>query len=87
MNLKSFLDKYGTETSNNFQLLHWAKQLKIKNFHVLMRDEISENYKIPVNIITIIIQVNKMVHIGALFILMKKGGLIHMVLLEDYSNF
>ena len=52
MNLKSFLDKYGTETSNNFQLLHWAKQLKIKNFHVLMRDEISENYKIPVNIIT-----------------------------------
>ena len=22
MNLKSFLDKYGTETSNNFQLLH-----------------------------------------------------------------
>ena len=25
-----------------FQLLHWAKQLKIKNFHVLMRDEIKE---------------------------------------------
>ena len=43
MNLKSFLEKYGTETSNNFQLLHWAKQLKIKNFHVLMRDEIKEN--------------------------------------------
>ena len=42
MNLKSFLEKYGTETSNNFQLLHWAKQLKIKNFHVLMRDEIKE---------------------------------------------
>ena len=32
--------------------MHWAKQLKFKNFHVLMRDEISENYKIPVNIIT-----------------------------------
>ena len=42
MNLKSFLDKYGTETSNNFQLLYWAKQLKIKKFHVLMRDEIKE---------------------------------------------
>ena len=56
MNLKSFLDKYGTETSNNFQLLHWAKQLKIKNFHVLMRDEIKEtaslNFKKPINIIT-----------------------------------
>ena len=42
MNLKFFLEKYGTETSNNFQLLHWAKQLKIKNFHVFMRDEIKE---------------------------------------------
>ena len=42
MNLKSFLEKYGTETRINFQLLHWAKQLKIKNFHVLMRDEIKE---------------------------------------------
>ena len=56
MNLKSFLDKYGTETSNNFQLLHWAKQLKIKNFHVLMRDEIietaSRNFKILLNITT-----------------------------------
>ena len=64
MNLKSFLDKNGTETSNNFQLLHWAKQLKIKNFHVLMRDEIKEmtdagfnetaspSFKKPLNIIT-----------------------------------
>ena len=56
MNLKSFLDKYGTETSNNFQLLHWTKQLKIKNFHVLMRDEIKEtasiNFKKPLNIVT-----------------------------------
>ena len=66
MNLKSFLEKYGTETSNNFWLLHWTKQLKIKNFHVLMRDEIKEmqnscktksapadaNFKKPLNIIT-----------------------------------
>ena len=56
MNLKSFLDKYGTETSNNFQLLHWAKQLNIENFHVLMRDEIKEmtdaNFKKPLDIIT-----------------------------------
>ena len=55
-NKRKFLDKYGTETSNNFQLLHWAKQLKNKNFHVLMRDEIKEmtddNFKKPLNIIT-----------------------------------
>ena len=56
LNLISFLEKYGTETSNNLQLLHWAKQLNIKNFYVLMRDEIKEtapiNFKKPLNIIT-----------------------------------
>ena len=40
MNLKEFLNKYGKETTNNFQLLHYAKQLKIPNFHVVMKDEI-----------------------------------------------
>ena len=53
MNIKEFLNRYGVNTTNNFQLLHWAKELKIKNFSVLMRDEI-ENYKftkLPVNII------------------------------------
>ena len=58
MNLKEFLNKYGTNTSNNFQLLHWGRQLGIKNFHVLMRDEIdgftasvSQKKHLPLNII------------------------------------
>ena len=40
MKLKEFLDKYGTNTTSNFQLLHWGKQLKLKNFCVVMKDEI-----------------------------------------------
>ena len=53
MNIKEFLNRYGVDTTTNFQLLHWAKQLGLKNFHVLMRDEIREAIftKLPVNII------------------------------------
>ena len=53
-NITDFLHKYGTDTTNNFQLLNWGKQLKIKNFHVLMKDEIKEikPTKKPLNIIT-----------------------------------
>ena len=53
MNIKEFLNHYGVNTTNNFQLLHWAKQLKIKNFHVLMRDEIKDFNlkKLPLNLI------------------------------------
>lgn len=53
MNIKEFLNLYGVNTTNNFQLLHWAKKLKIKNFSVLMRDEImtTKFSKLPVNII------------------------------------
>ena len=40
MKLKEFLDKYGTNTTSNFQLLHWSKQLKLKNFRVVMKNEI-----------------------------------------------
>ena len=54
MKLKKFLNKYGTDTTNNFQLLHWGKQLKLKNFHVIMKDEIKhiDNNKPIINLIT-----------------------------------
>jgi len=41
----TFIDKYGTDTSTNFQLINWARQLNIKPFYCLMRDEISEELK------------------------------------------
>ena len=54
MNLKEFLDKYGTNTTSNFQLLHWGKQLKLKNFHIVMKDEIKDidSSKPVLNLIT-----------------------------------
>ena len=54
MNLKEFIDRYGVDTTNNFQLLHWAKQLKLKNFHVLMKDDIENinTFKPIINLIT-----------------------------------
>jgi len=52
MNLKEFLNIYGTNTTNNFQLLNWGKKLKIKNLQVLMIDEIRAcSIKKPINII------------------------------------
>ena len=38
--LNEFFNRFGTDTTNNFQLLHWGKQLGLKNFQVLMKDEI-----------------------------------------------
>ena len=53
MNLKEFLDRYGTDTTNNFQLLHWAKQLKLKHFRVVMKDEVKDQHcDALVNLIT-----------------------------------
>lgn len=42
LNLTNFLNKYGTQTTNNFQLIKYAKELGIPNFHVCMRDELKE---------------------------------------------
>lgn len=40
MLLKEFMQKYGTNTTTNFQLIQWAKDLNIKPFYYCMRDEI-----------------------------------------------
>ena len=61
MKLKEFLDKYGTNTTSNFQLLHWSKQLKLKNFYVVVKDEIKDidSSKQVLNLITNIQNFNK----------------------------
>ena len=38
--INEFLDKYGEDTTTNFQLIHWAKELGIKPFKVLMKNEL-----------------------------------------------
>lgn len=44
--MNGFLDKYGSDTTTNFQLLRWAKQLDIPNFTVLMRNELKKLHKL-----------------------------------------
>ena len=39
--IKKFLDIFGTNTTTNFQLIKWAKLLKIKPFYYAMTDEIT----------------------------------------------
>jgi len=54
MNSNAFFKRYGINTTTNFQLTKYAKELKIPNFHICMRDEIKRlpKNKFPLNIIT-----------------------------------
>jgi len=54
MDIKSFYKRYGRNTTNNFQLKKYAKELKLPNFYVCMRDEIKHlpRNKLPLNVIT-----------------------------------
>lgn len=48
-----FFKKYGKHSTSNFQLIKYAKELKIPNFRVYMKDELKEmkQFKFPLNII------------------------------------
>ena len=54
MTFKDFTDIYGTNTTTNFQLIKYAKELKIPNFYCLMRDELNEiktdNFNVIINL-------------------------------------
>lgn len=39
--IENFLGVFGTDTTTNFQLIRWAKLLKIQNFHYAMSDEVT----------------------------------------------
>ncbi len=38
--IHDFFDRYGIDTTTNFQLIHWAKELGIPNFYYKMKDEL-----------------------------------------------
>ena len=42
MNWNTFKQTFGTDTSTNFDLIRWAKYLRIKPFYYAMRDEIKD---------------------------------------------
>ena len=42
MDIKKFLNKYRTDSTTNFQLLKYAKELGIKPFYCIMRNELDK---------------------------------------------
>ena len=42
MNWIEFQRRYGTNTTNNIELTNWARQLKVKPFKCVMRDEVKD---------------------------------------------
>ena len=50
---QDFQKKFGTKTTSNIDLYKFAKILKLKNFHVIMNDELNTIKKqFPLNVIT-----------------------------------
>jgi hypothetical protein len=45
LTIQEFLNKYGTDSTSNFDLMRWAKELNIKPFKVLMRNELKRSRK------------------------------------------
>ncbi len=69
MTINEFLKKYGKHSTTNFQLIKYAKELKIPNFHVCMKDELNFETKFPVNLIVNIQSSEyKGIHWGCLYI-------------------
>ena len=50
MEIKQFLERFGTNTTSNFDLIDFARILSIPNFHCVMSNEISKlrRKKLPV---------------------------------------
>jgi len=79
--IKEFFDKYGTDTTNNFQLEKYAEELKINNFHCIMRNELREiaveTNITPFTVMSIIINLHnsnqKGVHWSMIFVSKNNG--------------
>jgi hypothetical protein len=41
LTLDEFIDRFGDDTTTNFELREWAEELEIENFQFLMRDELT----------------------------------------------
>src|SRR5438093_3950715 len=54
MNLEEFLNRFGIDTTSNFQLIKWSKELGIKPFYYVMRNEIKKLKKIKISPVYII---------------------------------
>ena len=71
MNIDDFYKRFGRDSTANFQLEKYAKELKIPNFYVCMRDEINQlpRNMFPLNVIVNIhTSKERGVHWSALYI-------------------
>ena len=82
--IKEFLYIFGTQTTTNHDLMRYAKMLKIKNFHIVMSDEVKE---LPENNFSAILNFQLSSEKGSHWVSLYRYGekdyiiLIHMVLL------
>ena len=53
MNIDDFYKRFGRDTTTNFQLEKYAKELQVPNFYVCMHDEINQlpRNNFPLNVI------------------------------------
>jgi len=52
LTFRDFIKRFGNDMTSNFQLAKWAKDLRIPNFHVVMRDEVKDLPNVnPLNVI------------------------------------
>ena len=63
-NIKEFFYIFGTQTTTNHDSMRYAKMLKIKNFHVVMSDEVKELPENSFSAILIFNCLQRMVNIG-----------------------
>jgi hypothetical protein len=46
MNIHEFLDRFGVDSTTNFQLIKWSKDLKIPKLYCIMRNELNKLKKL-----------------------------------------
>ena len=76
MNIDDFYKRFGRDSTTNFQLERYARELKIPNFYVCMRDEINQLLRnmFPLNVIVNIhTSKERGVHWSALYINKGQG--------------
>jgi hypothetical protein len=55
LTIYNFFDKFGTDTTTNFQLMKWSKDLEMPKVHIIMKNELSDLKKFGKNKIYFII--------------------------------
>ena len=82
LTFQDFIDRYGLDSTTNFQLIHWAKELKIPKLKYVMRDELLDLKKTAKYIIMNLDSSEKKGHIMLQYVILQISNFIflHMVI-------